>query len=152
MVIKQHIPISLNFLTHFKYLKQRTCKLHFHQKSAKRNSLLKAGLQKMFCLVNSLLEQHSSRNRWNSLLTDTCSNYSLDCPVGQPSKLETVPSVHTDAHKKHTVKTLFALDQLEFFMDRLYYQILLLHFNTLCSLYRTAYYIQSCHMLGNSPL
>ena len=46
--------------------------------------------QKQMCF-NSLLEQRSSRNRWNSVLTkakwnsvltDTCSNYSLDCPVG----------------------------------------------------------------------
>ena len=48
----------------------------------------------MFCSVNSLLEQRFSRNRWNSVLTkakwnivltDTCSNYSVDCPVGQSS-------------------------------------------------------------------
>ena len=55
------------------------------------------------------------------------------------SKLETVLSVHNDEHKFPPAKTLFALDQSEFFMDRLSYHILLLYFITLCSLYRTAY-------------
>jgi hypothetical protein len=111
----------------------------------------------MFCSVNSLLEQHSSRNSWNSVLTkakwnivltETCSDYNLSCP----HLLFKVSDCPNNKHKFSPAKTLFAMDQFEFFMDRLCYQILLLHFNTLYSLYKTAEYIQSCHVLGNSLL
>ena len=59
------------------------------------------------------------------------------------SKLETVPSVHNNEHKFSPTKTLLSQDQFEFFMDRLCYQIILLHFETLWSLYITAYCIRT---------
>ena len=83
---------------------QVVCPLH-QSSLAVAVSLLKclvAGLQIMFCSVSSLIEQRSSRNRWNSVLaksqwnsvlTDTCSNYSLGCPVGPTS-----PSFQSQRH------------------------------------------------------
>jgi hypothetical protein len=110
----------------------------------------------MFCSVISLLEQRSSRYRWNSVLTkakwNSVNRHLFKLQPGLPcwpiltffSKLETFPCVHNDEHKFLPANTLFALDQSEFLMDRLCYQILLLHFITFFSIYRTIYNPARC--------
>jgi hypothetical protein len=101
----------------------------------------------MFCSVNSLIDQRYSRNRWNSILvkaqwnsvlTDTCSNCSLDCPVGQIFRVRTLSHLSTMMNTNFPrLKHCWLWINLNFFWTdcaNRYFCFILIHFVELPSL------------------